>query len=153
MLLHVDHVREPGHRDELLRDLKRVLTDAREAVEDWPKMRAQALGLADELSSATLPVPDRDITDSVELLRWLVDDHFTFLGYREYRLVEGQTLEAVMGTGLGILRGDQTRARSLATLPPEAYAQALEKRLLLITKAHSPSTVPPSRDLDSIGCK
>src|SRR5205809_1030755 len=74
MLLHVDRVRDPGQRDELLRDLKRVLTDVREAVEDWPKMRGQALALADELEHARLPVPERDITDSVELLRWLVDD-------------------------------------------------------------------------------
>ena len=34
-------------------------------------------------------MPEKDITDSVELLRWLADDHFTFLGYREYRLVDG----------------------------------------------------------------
>src|SRR5204863_753296 len=153
MLLHVDRVRDTNYRDELLRDLKRVLTDVREAVEDWPKMRAQALSLADELADARLPVPDRDITDSVELLRWLVDDHFTFLGYREYRLVDGQMLEAVLGTGLGILRGDQTQARSLATLSPEAYAQALEKRLLIITKANSRSTVHRSAYLDYIGFK
>ncbi len=153
MLLHVDRVREPSQRDELLRALKRVLTDVREAVEDWPKMRAVALSLADELATARLPVPDRDITDSVDLLRWLVDDHFTFLGYREYRLVDGQMLEAVMGTGLGILRGDQTRPRSLATLSPEARAQALEKRLLIITKANSRSTVHRSAYLDYIGFK
>ncbi len=49
--------------------------------------------LADELAAARTsdtrpPVPEKDITDSVELLRWLAHDHFTFLGYREYRLVE-----------------------------------------------------------------
>src|SRR5438874_411572 len=153
MLLHVDRVRDTNYRDELLRDLKRVLTDVREAVEDWPKMRAQALSLADELADARLPVPDRDITDSVELLRWLVDDHFTFLGYREYRLIDGQMLQAVLGTGLGILRGDQTQPRSLATLTPEAYARALEKRLLVITKANSRSTVHRSAYLDYIGFK
>jgi hypothetical protein len=105
--------------------LQRVLTDVREAVEDWPKMRRRALDLADELETATLPVPEKDITDSVALLRWLADDHFTFLGYREYRLradcgpprpaatvttaeiapVEAgppeQLLQAVLGTGLG----------------------------------------------------
>src|SRR5205814_9008380 len=102
----------------------------------------QALGLADELEYARLPVPEGDNTDSVELLRWLVDDHLTFLGYREYRLVDGQMLEAVLGTGLGILRGDQTRARSLPTLSPEAYAQALERRLLLITNANCRCCVP-----------
>ena len=37
-----------------------------------------------------------------ELLRWLADGHFTFLGYREYDLVdgpEGMALSAVPGTG------------------------------------------------------
>ena len=53
-------------------------------------------------------MPDKDITDSVELLRWLADDHFTFLGYREYQLSTATTASrrwpAVLGTGLGILR-------------------------------------------------
>ncbi len=75
----------------LRNDLQRVLTDVREAVEDWPRMRTQALALADELPGAVLPVPDKDITDSVALLRWLADDHFTFLGYREYRLATRTT--------------------------------------------------------------
>jgi glutamate dehydrogenase len=139
-------------------DLQRVLTDVREAVEDWPKMRAQALRLADELATATLPVPDKDITDSVELLRWLADDHFTFLGYREYRLGgpdggDERSLHAVLGTGLGILRQDQTHGRLLKTMTPEAYAKVLEKRLLIITKANSRSTVHRSAYLDYIGFK
>ena len=33
----------------LRNDLQRVLTDVREAVEDWPRMRTQALSLADDL--------------------------------------------------------------------------------------------------------
>src|SRR5690606_27639864 len=45
-------------------DLRRVLTDVREAVEDWQPMRRQALALADELTAAVLPVPDKDITDT-----------------------------------------------------------------------------------------
>ncbi len=163
----------------LRNELQRVLTDVREAVEDWPKMRRQALALADELSSAVLPVPDKDITDSVALLRWLADDHFTFLGYREYRLrpeligarapegpVEGsgdatsvdagppeQMLEAVLGTGLGILRRDPAGGRAVSSMSPEAFGRVMEKRLLIITKANSRSTVHRSAYLDYIGFK
>ena len=151
----------PIHDDALVKqvrdDVARVLTDVREAVEDWPRMRQQALALADELSSAHLPVPDKDITDSVELLRWLVDDHFTFLGYREYRLTEDPghqlLLEGVLGSGLGILRADRVRPRVLSSMSPEAYAKALEKRLLIITKANSRATVHRSAYLDYIGFK
>jgi glutamate dehydrogenase len=141
----------------LRNEVQRVLTDVREAVEDWQRMRTQALTLADELATDHLPVPDKDITDSVDLLRWLAEDHFTFLGYREYRIVSGpdgkQALEAILGTGLGILRRDPTSARILSSLSPEAYQRVQEKRLLIITKANSRSTVHRATFLDYIGLK
>jgi glutamate dehydrogenase len=167
MHIEVDRVRGEARREELRRDLHSVLTDVREAVEDWPRMRARALEIADELTSvgsmqtgladsAALPVPDPDITDTVELLRWLVEDKFTFLGYREYKLEQGEDgleLRAVLGTGLGILRQDQIRPRPLTTMPPQARQRVLEKRLLVVTKANSRSTVHRSSYLDYIGIK
>ncbi|HLT11993.1 MAG TPA: NAD-glutamate dehydrogenase [Micromonosporaceae bacterium] len=157
MRVEVGRIRDDAALTELRNTLQRVLTDVREAVEDWPRMRSRALALADELATAVLPVPDKDITDSVALLRWLADDHFTFLGYREYRIVERpggeQVLEAVLGTGLGILRRDPVSARKLSSLSPEAYARVMEKRLLIITKANSRSTVHRSAYLDYIGFK
>ncbi|NYF54880.1 glutamate dehydrogenase [Micromonospora purpureochromogenes] len=163
MRIEIDPVRDAGEREKLRRELQRVLTDVREAVEDWPKMRQRALALADELASARTsdnrpPVPEKDITDSVELLRWLAHDHFTFLGYREYRLVdsdggEGPALEAVLGTGLGILRSDSPEARALSSMTPEAHEKVMEKRLLIITKANSRATVHRSAYLDYIGFK
>lgn len=103
-------------------------------------------------------MPEKDITDSVELLRWLAHDHFTFLGYREYRLVpnsaeDGPALEAVLGTGLGILRQDSPEARALSSMTPEAHEKVTEKRLLIITKANSRATVHRSAYLDYIGFK
>ncbi|MER5336030.1 NAD-glutamate dehydrogenase [Micromonospora sp. NPDC002717] len=162
MHIEIDPVRDAAEREKLRRELQRVLTDVREAVEDWPKMRQRALALADELAAARTsdnrpPVPEKDITDSVELLRWLAHDHFTFLGYREYRLADtgdgGQALEAVLGTGLGILRQDSPEARPLSSMTPEAHDKVTEKRLLIITKANSRATVHRSAYLDYIGFK
>ncbi|NUO58047.1 MAG: NAD-glutamate dehydrogenase [Hamadaea sp.] len=153
MRIETDPIRDETENEQVGEELRRVLTDVREAVEDWPRMRARALELADDLATAELPVPDKDITDSVELLRWLADNHFTFLGFREYKLVEGHLLTAVPGTGLGILRNDQAHPRELASMTPEAYRKALEKRLLIITKANSRATVHRSAYLDYIGFK
>jgi glutamate dehydrogenase len=172
MRVEIDPVRDPADREQLRGELQRVLTDVREAVEDWPKMRQRALDLADDLSAARKshaapPVPEKDIADSVELLRWLAHEHFTFLGYREYRLVDvgdgdgttgdkttgDKTLEAVLGTGLGILRQNQSAPRRLSSMTPEAAAKVLEKRLLIITKANARATVHRSAYLDYIGFK
>ncbi|AGL20536.1 NAD-glutamate dehydrogenase [Actinoplanes sp. N902-109] len=159
--VEIDPVRTEEAREQLHNALRRVLTDVRDAVDDWPRMRQRALVIADELAAARgsdrkLPVPDKDVTDSIELLKWLAHDHFTFLGYREYQLGEGgdsDLLTAVTGTGLGILRSDQSTPRKLSSMAPEAHQRALEKRLLIITKANSRATVHRSAYLDYIGVK
>ena len=53
-------------------------------------------------------------TRARDLLQWLAEEHFTFLGYREYHLdrEDGEEcLHAVPGTGLGILRADPDMSR------------------------------------------
>jgi glutamate dehydrogenase len=155
--IEIDPVRRPEAREQLLNEVRRVLTDVRDAVEDWPRMRQRALVISDELAAARgsergLPVPDKDVTDSIELLKWLANDHFTFLGYREYRLDDG-VLTAVPGTGLGILRGASKPRRLATEMAAEIYERAMERRLLVITKANSRATVHRSAYLDYIGVK
>ncbi|HEV8220949.1 MAG TPA: NAD-glutamate dehydrogenase [Streptosporangiaceae bacterium] len=139
-------------------DLERVLGDVRAAVEDYPKMHARALTLADSLARAAPPA-DEDAGSAGEveaLLRWLADGHFTFLGYREYDLVDGpdgMQLSAVPGTGLGILRHDRQASSAFAALPPEVRAKATEPRLLILTKANSMSTVHRPHYLDYVAVK
>src|SRR5207237_6353845 len=55
MRVEVDPLRDPAQRETVRRELQRVLTDVREAVEDWPKMRQRALALADEPAAARPP--------------------------------------------------------------------------------------------------
>ncbi len=66
---------------------------------------------------------------------------------------DGDALRAVPGTGLGILRHDEQRSHSFASLPPEARAKARERRLLVLTKANSRATVYRPNYLDYIGVK
>ncbi|MGZ4632686.1 MAG: NAD-glutamate dehydrogenase, partial [Actinomycetes bacterium] len=52
MHIEVDRGTDGAGDDMLTADLERVLRDVREAVEDWPKMRAVALRIADEITAA-----------------------------------------------------------------------------------------------------
>jgi glutamate dehydrogenase len=149
----------------LAEDLQRVLGDVRVAVEDYPRMRARAVQLAEDLAlSAASGPPAADGPDAgaeapaeIEaLLRWLADGHFTFLGYREYDLMDGpdgMTLRSVPGTGLGILRHDRQGSSSFAALPPEVRARAREPKRLILTKANSLSTVHRPSYLDYVAVK
>jgi len=147
-----------GEAEPLAADLLRVLGDVRVAVEDYPRMRARALSLADSLlapedkGSGGTDAP----AEIAELLRWLADGHYTFLGYREYDLEtgpDGMALRAVPGTGLGILRHDRVGRGSFAMLPEEVKARALERQRLIVTKANSRSTVHRPSYLDYVAVK
>jgi glutamate dehydrogenase len=156
--LEVDRQTDPAVLDELARDVRRVLGDVRAAVEDWSAMREQALSIADAVEAETASFDEDDRKEAAALLRWLADNHFTFLGYREYQLATDNgedRLSAVPGTGLGLLRDSRSRAvsHSFAKLPPEVREKAREPRLLNLTKANSRSTVHKPDYLDYIGIK
>ncbi len=156
--VEIDRQSDRDLLDRLEDDLRRVLHDVRAAIEDEDKARAMATVIARELEDKRPPLPDSEISEGAELLDWLADDHFTFLGYREYSLDHGEgegdeRLRAVPGTGLGILRSDRTESTSFAALPPEVRARAREPRLLVLTKANSRATVHRPAYLDYVGVK
>ncbi|MGF0176043.1 NAD-glutamate dehydrogenase [Streptomyces sp. Marseille-Q5077] len=162
--IHVEIDRETDRGDlkQITADLLRVLSDVREAVEDWSKMRDLALRMADELPQEPhSDLREQEFEEARELLRWLADDHFTFLGYREYELREDDSLAAVPGTGLGILRADPHHSEtdshpvspSFERLPADARAKAREHKLLILTKANSRATVHRPSYLDYVGVK
>jgi glutamate dehydrogenase len=176
--IHVEVDRETDHADltAIEADLRRILTDVRESVEDWQKMRGKALQIAEELPHQVPAdqLRSQEIEEARELLRWLAADHFTFLGYREYKLTRqdnggaGDILSVVPGSGLGILRSDPAHhvggqispagsgplaSPAFSRLSPAARAKAREPRLLILTKANSRATVHRRSYLDYIGVK
>lgn len=157
MHVEIDRIPEGEDHGRIEESIQRVLRDVRESVEDWSKMHAQVADIVHEL---TVEPPDgvdaEEVREARDLLQWLAEDHFTFLGYREYHLErqdDGEHLRGVPGTGLGILRADQDMATSSGKLPAQAAAKAREKTVLVLTKANSRSTVHRPAYLDYVGVK
>ncbi|MGH3355508.1 MAG: NAD-glutamate dehydrogenase, partial [Nocardioidaceae bacterium] len=101
MHVEIDRESDKAELDEIESDLVRVLRDVREAIEDWQKMRDKAESIIAELADDPPPLDSEQVTEASELLSWLADDHFTFLGYREYSLQvvdDEDALRAVPGT-------------------------------------------------------
>jgi len=172
MHIEIDRIDDVERAARLEQGLREVLRDVREAVEDWAKMQARALEIVDELTSDPPPLDEIEVSEVAELLSWLAGEHFTFLGYREYTLspvddtgddtggdtgdagddrAGGAILQAVPGSGLGILRSDPPAGGG--RLPAPVAERARAKELAIITKANSRSTVHRPAYLDYVGIK
>jgi glutamate dehydrogenase len=156
--VEVDRQRDTEVLEGLEADLRRVLSDVKSAVDDWSAMRAKVSDVVANLEANPPPIDTAELAEAKVFLNWLADDHFTFLGYRDYELttVDGEdTIRVVPGSGLGILRreADSTVSDSFAKAPPEVRELARARTLLNITKANTRATVHRRSYLDYIGVK
>jgi glutamate dehydrogenase len=144
--------------DELRIDILEVLKDVRLAVFDWRKMAGQVEEALYELEQNPPPLDPSEIEESKDFLRWLINNHFTFFGFRHYKLIgkgANRALQIIPGTSLGVLRDDSTAVtlRNYADLPPEARQLALGNNILTITKTNTKATVHRDDYTDCIGVK
>ncbi|MGL6291109.1 MAG: NAD-glutamate dehydrogenase, partial [Silanimonas sp.] len=153
-LMHVEIDRQaPEDFDGIQQAIEAALGDVRLCVQDWAAMRDSMLRAADDLSTRPLPVNDVVRAESQDFLRWAADNHFTFLGYREYRVAEQggeRTLAPVEGTGLGLMRhAPAHRPRAVSEFV--AHRQAGERDVLILTKTNARATVHRPGYMDYIG--
>jgi glutamate dehydrogenase len=137
------------------KEIRKVLSDVRVTVRDWGKMRQRMQETRDLLENGPKGADPLVRTESQALLDWMVDNHFTFLGYREYKLSrrgERTLLTSVNGTGLGILSRDSSSAKP-TELTAEMQRLTRSRDWLILTKANSRSTVHRSAFLDYVGVK
>jgi glutamate dehydrogenase len=155
--IEVDRIVDPAALQALASQIERSMRDVRVACADWTKMRSAAQQTAQELSSLSAKFDTGDLTEALALLAWMENRHFTFLGYREYRLQgrKGQeALRPIESTGLGILRrGHRKQTRINRSLASGIRRQSRSRDLVLVTKANLESTVHRSGYLDYVGVK
>ena len=134
--------------------LRDVLRLAEEAVTDWAKMRTRAHETIGLLNDPSLNGGHaEESTRARGLLEWLLEHHFTFLGYREYSLVEHDGTAQyvpVPGTGLGMLRADRDAPDAFQALPQLGHEGDRED-LLVITKDNDKSRIHRPAYLDYLG--
>ncbi len=155
-LIEIDREPDPARLAAIEKSIRATLADVRAATADWRRMRAQALDAAAELGAAAVRGQKSEVREAQALLEWMEDNHFTFLGYREYRLRRGarrDRLVPVPRSGLGIMRARGSRKPKPVVLTGEVRAFARSSEPLIITKANSVATVHRSTYLDYVGVK
>lgn len=157
--LQIDAQPELRH-DDIKASLLEVLNDVSVAVRDWRSMRSALATLVDELETLTVNVPLEEVSEVRDFLRWLHDDNFTFLGYREYEFTGSGSkarVNVVKNSGMGLL-ADSSRVvfqelRDLAKMPAEVQSFINRPELLMVNKTDMRSRVHRPVQMDSIGVK
>ena len=134
---------------ELESSLNRTLEDVRLAVSDFSAMKDKA-----QEWLATLEARDHEqAAEHAAFVRWLLDDHFTFLGYREFRYEDGH-VEQVDDSALGVLKKRRASSRrKLADQPQAVQDFLLEPVLLSFSKSGTLSLVHRPAYPDYVGMR
>ncbi len=159
--IHLEITEQPVKRHaDIKAGIEQVLADVRAAVEDWRPMRERMLGVIEELQFEPKGTNPEDAREVRDFLRWIHDNHFTFLGFREVRFTgSGGKLRAGAdkASGLGVLRNIEnavfSQLRAPGPLAPSLRNFITKPSLVMVTKADSRSTVHRAVHLDTIAIK
>jgi len=155
-MIEIDREPDPARLAAIEASIRRSLEDVRTATGDWRRMCAKARDAATALGGSRPRSHGSEFREAKALLEWMEDNHFTFLGYREYRLRRGprqDRLVPVPRSSLGIMRSRAGRKPKTIALSGEVRAFARSAEPLIITKANSVSTVHRATYLDYVGVK
>ncbi|HZC45737.1 MAG TPA: hypothetical protein VE243_04630, partial [Candidatus Acidoferrum sp.] len=142
----------PEQARQIERDVVSILTEVHEATDDFEEMTGRALQICEETASR------RELIELRDLLRWLIQGGFVFLGYRRY-LVSGDdgTAKFVFDpdTELGIMRNESQFRTSipLEELSPARRKLYFEGPPIVVGKSPAESHVHRRRPMDSVSIR
>lgn len=142
--------------EELAKMLARNLNDLRVVVDDWQAMRRQVQSIISEFDRVPSGTDADECAEVQAFLRWLTDDHFTFLGYRQRSVnLDDEVMANIPGSSLGLLREDLDDVDPDGYVAPAAEIDkyALSPRLLVVTKANTRAWIHNAEYMDVIAIK
>ena len=151
-------------RDAVLAGVAATFADARAAVDDHAAMRALMARVTAELETSGHPADADARGEDVALLRWLSDDHFVFLGAREYEYPRdasgayaAEEPHCTAHGSFGVLRDLKLsvlrRASEPAVLTRDLAAWLEASEPLVVAKSNLRSRVHRRSYMDYVGVK
>lgn len=158
IFLEIDRQTDPKVLEELHHRCLQALHDNRVVCDDWDKMRTEVRDAIIEVDKVASVLDADEVAETKEFLQWIEDHHFTFLGVRDYELVQKDKetiLQAIPETGLGLLREEVTKpmTRSISAMTPEAREFTMSPRILVMSKTNTLASVHRDAYTDYIGIK
>lgn len=146
MFFEIDRIAGDEVLSTLVAELEDVLSDVRVVVDDFGSMEGKVQSIINSLKHNPPALPEAEISEAIAYLTWLLDNNFTFLGYKEYKLGKKSgrdVIRHVKESELGLFRQrtDSTREKFIDTLPQDVSEYVHEKRLLTFATSGTLSRV------------
>ena len=155
MQIHIDRETDATTLNLIQSEIEASMREVRLAVADWKRMQSLARRTIEELPNWASRADEEVLEESQDFINWLADDHFTFLGARDYEVAKvgsGHSLRIVKGSGLGILRedGDEVTSRPLGSMA-EAVRTRRHEEPVIVTKTNARSRIHRVGYMDYVG--
>ncbi|PWI34215.1 NAD-glutamate dehydrogenase [Vibrio albus] len=157
--IEVDRLENESEMLNLENELTNVLQDTESVVSDWQPMLKKLNQVVEEIERhrGCIPESDERMEEDLQFLRWLGKGNFTFMGYKEFSLIDDNGDHVLTPTeekGLGLLsKPGKTKSLRLSNMPDSARVEAKKPTLLLLTKGNTPSRIHRPAHTDYIGIK
>jgi len=158
--MEIDHLSSAQARGDIESFIYRILSDVRNAVDDWKLILGKAKETSENLIKACTSTDKALFLEAEAFVTWLTDNNFTFLGYREY-FFEGdgdkETVKQERTSGLGVLRDPNRHVmrgpRGMTSESAEVQDFLSHSKPLLVTKANTRSLVHRPVHMDYVSVK
>ncbi len=157
--IEIDKLNDKHKINDLKTELSSVLEDTGLVVRDWIPMVEklnQVIGNL-EKQKKVIPLSSERFAENIEFLRWLAGHNFTFMGYKEFNLVDVAgdiELQPTPEQGLGIFsNSERVRSVKLSEFSESARLEATKPFIVILTKGNSQSRIHRPAYTDYIGIK
>ncbi|MEM8798569.1 MAG: hypothetical protein AAGF15_00675, partial [Pseudomonadota bacterium] len=99
--------RGPKMRERIESELTEIISDVSAAVDDWHRMQGELHQAIQGLNANPPDVEPEELAETFAFLKWVADNNFILLGYREYGMdgdLTDPSFMPEMKHGLGVLR-------------------------------------------------
>ena len=147
IVLALEGVLDAAEMDSVHDGLLDVFASVRIVVRDWKPMLQRLADTAASLSRNPPPISEDELDENIAFLDWMAENHFTFLGCRDYVFSpdgDGR-LDPVYESGLGLLADPELRVvrrgSDRSSLTPDVREFLTQPAPLIIAKSATRS--PP----------
>ena len=159
MYIEIDRQTDPSELDSILNKLQSVLDDVARTVSSWQNMQTKLQEVITEVSESKFPKARTIFNESLAFLKWIGDDHFTFMGYRYYDFKSYKGDHQLIpqpesSLGLKQFKDKLKHKYQLSILPKPAQKLALSNTsIITLSKTRTLSNVHRPAYIDYIGVK